>query len=80
MKKLARYINRYWWVIIAGIILTKVSVEKMYGQRGGFYIGGEWLLIPFIIMVTAAVPQMIREFFDLYREEDEDAGKVMGDH
>lgn len=80
MKKLARYINRYWWVIIVGIILTKVSVEKMYEQRGGFYIGGEWLLIPFIIMVTAAVPQMIREFLDLYREEDEDAGEIMGNH
>ena len=76
MKK---YIAKFWFFLIIGILLTRYEVERMYEVRGGFYIGGEWLTVPLIILVTVFVPQMVREMFDIYKE-DEDAGEIMGDN
>lgn len=62
MEKTAEYIERYWIWIFLGLILTRIEVEKMYEVRGGFCIGGEWLIVPLIIFITVFVSQMIKDF------------------
>ncbi len=46
--------KKYVIAIFVGIVLTPSAVSQAYEMREGFYIGGEWLLIPLFILALLA--------------------------
>lgn len=40
-----------WWILCIGILLTTVAVGKEFNVRGGFAVGGEWLITPLLLML-----------------------------
>jgi hypothetical protein len=50
MRKLRGYITRNWWLIAAGMVLTAASVQTAYEQRGYWAIGGEYLILPILLI------------------------------
>lgn len=69
MKRLERCITRNWLWLTAGFILTRKAVDYCYQQRGGFQIGGEWLITPAILMAAYLIPQTWRGITAAFREE-----------
>ena len=45
-KKVRRFVRLYWFWVSLGLVLTKVSVEAAYIERGYKAYGGEWLVLP----------------------------------
>ncbi|WP_213997010.1 hypothetical protein [Tepidanaerobacter syntrophicus] len=55
MKK---FFQKHWLYIIAfttGAILTPAAIHSAYIQRGYFAIGGEYLIIPFMLIMARLV-------------------------
>jgi hypothetical protein len=77
MRELSRYVEKNWIWISAGLILTKKAVEYSYRRRGGFYIGGEWFILPLILMFAYLISSMCKEVPKLLGEEEENAGQTM---
>ena len=55
MRGIKRYISRNWIWIVAGLVLTEVFVKVAYAERGYVAYGGEWLTLPFILMIVETV-------------------------
>ena len=71
-RKVRRFVRLYWFWVSLGLILTKVSVEAAYAERGYKAYGGEWLMLPIMLIVGYFVnearmylPNLIEE----WREE-----------
>lgn len=47
-KKVRRFVRLYWLWVSLGLVLTKVSVEAAYIERGYKAYGGEWLVLPVV--------------------------------
>lgn len=75
MRKIKRCIVRNWFWITVGLVLTRFAVEKCYEQRGGFFIGGEWFILPLILMTKYLIPAFVSEIVNVFVEED--AGEIM---
>ena len=50
-KKVRRFVRLYWFWVSLGLVLTKVSVETAYIERGYKAYGGEWLVLPVVMIV-----------------------------
>ena len=42
---------KYVVLIVVAMLLTPTTVAKVGELRNGFYIGGEWLLVPVAILI-----------------------------
>ena len=59
-------------LLVAGIVLTKVLIGYMTGVRGYRAIGGEFLIIPLIMVARQLILDMIDDgFFDLLLGRDD---------
>ena len=68
-----RFWLRKWYVIVAGIALTALAVKQAYATRGYIAYGGEWLVLPLLMIITLMIEEAKRaipEMLDLFREED----------
>lgn len=63
MRAVERYISRNWLWIIAGLILTEVFVKVGYAERGYVAYGGEWLILPLLLLIA----EVAKEISDLVR-------------
>lgn len=70
MKSIRRYISRNWLWIVAGLILTEVSVKSAYAARGYLAYGGEWLTLPLILMLAEAARSVGDVIRFLFGKED----------
>lgn len=61
MGTIKTYVKRNWFWIVAGLILTAVSVKMAHDQRGYTAYGGEWLTLPLILMIA----EITRKFEEL---------------
>lgn len=77
MKAVKKFVIQNWIWLVIGIVLTRKAVEYAYDVRGYVAIGGEWLILPFILMTI----YLFREIIDLicnmpdiecFKEEDTD--------
>ncbi len=69
------YLARDWIWIIAGLILTWMSVEMAYAERGYIALGGEWLVLPLVLMAVEMVRDisvLIRYLFDMEGDDGQD--------
>lgn len=71
MREFKRYVVENWFWIALGLILTGLSVRYTASQRGYQAIGGEWLVLPLILMFVWIVKSMYAEAKVLWMEEDE---------
>lgn len=69
MKK---YLAKNWHLILTGIALTASAVSYTYSARGYFAIGGEWLILPVILMAAYLAKAVMRDIFNIMYFEDGD--------
>jgi len=69
MKK---YLAKNRHLILAGIALTAFVVPHTYKLRGYFAIGGEWLILPVILMFDYLVRAVMKDIFGIINFEDGD--------
>ena len=62
MKK---YLAKNWHLILAGIALTAFAVPHTYSTRGYFAIGGEWLILPVILLIDYMVREVVQDVFGI---------------
>lgn len=53
MRKIRRYIIKNWFWIVLGLVLTRKAMEYCYRQRGSFQVGGEFFILPVILMAVS---------------------------
>ena len=46
---------KYVVLIVVAMLLTPTTVAKVAELRNGFYIGGEWLLVPSAILISLLI-------------------------
>jgi hypothetical protein len=59
--KMRRWLNKHWLYAIAGsmgLVLTPVAIRSAYIQRGYFAVGGEWLVLPLVLMVAMLINEI----------------------
>ncbi len=54
-----RYFKENWQWIVIGITLTAQAIKESYMERGYFAYGGEWLVLP-LILLTIELLRLIR--------------------
>lgn len=69
MEKMEKYIVRNWIWLLAGLILTRKSVEFAYAERGYVAFGGEWLVLPVLMMLVHMIRTVRSSLFATYGEE-----------
>lgn len=52
LRRVKRFMHREWIWITLGIILTRFAVEYAYQERGYMAYGGEWLVLPVLLMTV----------------------------
>lgn len=74
MKKIKRYISKNWLWIVAGLLLTVPAVKMAYEQRGYVAYGGEWLILPLILMGVELAVNIGDAISYLAIQEDDNGG------
>ena len=59
-----RISKQYMVLIVISILLTPNAVKAAYEMREGFYIGGEWFLVPVAVLMGLVADS----FKDLIKE------------
>lgn len=67
-RKARRFVRLYWFWVSLGLVLTKVSVEAAYAERGYKAYGGEWLMLPIMLIVGYFVNEARMYLPDLIEE------------
>ena len=67
-RKVRRFVRLYWFWVSLGLVLTKVSVEAAYAERGYKAYGGEWLMLPIMLIVGYFVNEARMYLLDLIEE------------
>lgn len=70
MKNLFERYGVYIVAVAAGAILTPVAIRTAELQRGYKAIGGEYLIIPLLVLVVYTV-QEVKQGIKIFREENE---------
>ncbi len=59
------YLAKNWHFILAGAALTAFAVPHTYKARGYFAIGGEWLILPVILMAAYFTKVFMQDIFNI---------------
>lgn len=51
-KGYREYLRKNWYWICLGILLTPPAAQYAYAERGYAAFGGEWLILPLILMAV----------------------------
>lgn len=68
MKKIEKYITRNWIWLVTGFILTRKAIEFAYAERGYVAFGGEWLVLPVMMMLVHIVRDVRSSLFATFGE------------
>ena len=71
-KSLKQYIFKNWFWIIAGIILTRKAIEIVYLERGYEAVGGEYLILPLLLMFVEFGRFITWFLFETLETDDEE--------
>lgn len=50
MVAVKEYLLKNWFWIVIGIVFTKFAIRAAYIERGYLAYGGEWLVLPLLLM------------------------------
>lgn len=67
-------------MIIISLLLQFICIATIYKERGYFAIGGEWLILPLIMLVIYGLAPTVKEFYQSCMEvlelEEENVDKT----
>lgn len=73
------YVRNNWFWICLGLAGTAIGIQKAYEERGILKIGGEWLILPLILMAVWMIKQFIAYVKKVFEVEEfvngEDSGR-----
>lgn len=52
MGAVKEYLLKNWFWIAVGIVFTKLAIKAAYIERGYLAYGGEWLVLPLLLMAA----------------------------
>lgn len=64
-----KYIVQNWIWLMTGLILTRKAIEFAYAERGYVAFGGEWLVLPVMMMLVHMVRDVRSSIFATFGEE-----------
>lgn len=50
-----------WLLLTVGLVLTTICVKMAYEERGYIAVGGEWLVLPFLVTGRAVIKSMLKD-------------------
>ena len=75
LKKTKRFIMHYWLSISLGMIATPFAIQYAYQDRGRLAFGGEYLVLPAMVMgaylLRQVVPAILEMIYELIYGEEE---------
>ena len=69
IRFLKKYVMNNWHWILLGLYMTKKMVELNIERRHGFYIGGEWLILPLILTAVNFCNAVVEDIKEMMRED-----------
>ena len=60
MKTVKKFLLRNWFWLSLGLVLTRKAVECAYYERGYVAVGGEWMILPVLMITVHFVRDNIR--------------------
>lgn len=76
MKKIRRFILRNWFWIALGCVLQRKAIEMAYLERGYKAVGGEWLVLPIVVMLAVLSRNIFWNIVEVMQMEDGDVARV----
>ncbi len=76
MKALERFIIRNWFWIALGCVLQRKAIEMQYLDRGYRAVGGEWFVLPVILLAVELGRGIYWTIVEVMQMEDEDDTRV----
>lgn len=76
MKTLERFIIRNWFWIALGCVLQRKAIEIAYLERGYRAVGGEWLVLPVVLLAVELGRGIFWSIVEVMQMEDEDDTRV----
>lgn len=76
MKALERFIIRNWFWIALGCVLQRKAIEMAFLERGYRAVGGEWLVLPVVLMAVELGRNIFWSIIEVMQMEDEDDTRV----
>lgn len=82
LKKTKRFIMHYWLSISLGMIATPFAIQYAYQDRGRLAFGGEYLVLPAMVMgaylLRQVVPAILEMIYELIYGEEEPEDDTSG--
>lgn len=82
LKKTKRFIMHYWLSISLGMIATPFAIQYAYQDRGRLAFGGEYLVLPSMVMgaylLRQVVPAILEMIYELIYGEEEPEDDTSG--
>ena len=76
MKALERFIIRNWFWITLGCVLQRKAIEMAFLERGYKAVGGEWLVLPLVLMAVELSRGIFWSIIEVMQMEEEDDERV----
>lgn len=87
LKRVKRFVMRYWLAISVGMIGTAKAAELAYSERGYMAFGGEYLVLPVVVMGVYLTENLFYAVVEIISDEEEyrndsrkNSGKNVGHH
>lgn len=68
--KVWRFIVKNWFWISLGCVLQRKAIEFAYLDRGCNEVGGEWLVLPVVLMAVTIVRGIFQSIADVTKAEE----------
>ena len=69
LKKAKRFVVHYWLSISLGMIATPFAVQHAYRDRGRLAFGGEYLVLPAMVMGAYLFRQVVLAVIHSYPDD-----------
>lgn len=74
LKGAKRFILHYWLAISLGMIATPKAIETAYEQRGYVAFGGEYIVLPTVVMIAYLAENIFYAVLDIIYDDKEGCG------
>ena len=61
MKGFKKWVTENWILFVIGCVLQGFAIQESYQVRGMLSYGGEWLIVPMILMTASIARGIARE-------------------
>lgn len=62
MKEFWKIVGRWWLIFTVAFVLQGKAIETAYVERGYLAYGGEYLIVPLVLIIAISVEHFISDF------------------